>query len=447
MIHTTTFTTHWWGNTAQGLLLLFVPFLFSCENEDFLSLPTDPGSPNLEIQYSRIAIPFTLVQLDSVRTSPVNDDSRTLAGRFTNADLGEVSSTTFVEFGVASTRPDVEENAQYDSLVFQTIYDRSYGPAAIGSIQTLAIRRTTQPFADSTVYYSDDVLPVDETSTLGSVRLRRKLGEEADTVRFRLDDVLGQDLFQRAQEKDSSVIVSSQFQAFFPGIALVPTDDNSFVGSFNARGGRLIMYFTNADNEAETYEFPVANYFNAISSDRAGTALATLGVPDQEVPSPDGRFYLQSGTAVTPVIDLGVVLDSLRGYSADTTRQPLLNRVELNIGLASVADTLNAPSSVSFYNFSTRFQRLPRFDRTGSFIGYAGVFSDQAQQGIADRAILTDDGQYRLPVTNYITTLLASESPNTSFIVLGENFDQAIQQVVTLSDSVYLDVYYSSLVP
>ena len=443
MTRITTFTTHWWDKMSRGLILVLVPFLLACENDDFLSLPTNPGQPDLEILFTRIPVPFTLVQLDSIRTSPTDENSRSLAGRIQGADLGTVSASTFMEFNVVSPRPDVEATAQYDSIVFRTIYTRSYGAAA-NVTQTLEIRPLAEPFRDSTIFYSNDQLAT-ESSVLGTAQFTSKVAGAADTLQFRLDDALGQDFFQRAQAADSSVITSSAFQAFFPGIALVPTEDSRFVSSFDARGARLIVYFTDAESNPQTYQFSVANYFNNLSSDRSNTPIATLTDLRREIPTPDGRFYLQSGVGIAPKIDLNPVLNVIRGYSTET-QQALLNRVELSIGLEDIADTLTAPASLFAYNVEPEsFRRIPRISN-GQFIGYQGAFGDQTRQGVADEIVRNDNGQYQLPITNFISALLAVDSVNTELIVVERNFEQSLNHIVTLSDSVYLNVYYSLLV-
>ena len=448
MIPITISTTHWWDNARgyarRGLLFVLVPLLLACENDDFLSLPTPPGQPDLEILFTRIAVPFTLVQLDSIRTSPTSEDSRSLAGRLQATDLGSVAASTFIEFNVVTPRPEVATTAAYDSVVFQTIYVRSYGAPA-NVTQAVEIRPLAEPFQDSTIYYRDDQLPT-EPLTLGSAQLSSKVTGAPDTLRFRLDDALGQDFFQRAQADDEVLASNSAFQTFFPGIALVPTEDSRFISSFDVRGARLIVYFTDEESNPQTYQFSVANYFNNILGDRSGTSVATLTTPGQEISSPDGRFYLQSGVGVAPKLDLNSVLDSIRGYSSET-QSALLNKVELSIGLESIADTLVAPASLFAYNFEPeRFRRIPRRDpRSGQFIGYQGLFSDQTRQGTADEIIRNANGQYQLPITNFISALLVTDSVSNELIVAENNFEQSLNQIVTLPDSVYVNVYYSLL--
>ena len=416
----------------------------ACENDDTLSLPTTPGQPNLEILFARIPVPFTLVQLDSIRTSPTNEDSRSLTGRIQEGDVGTVSASTFMEFNVVTPRPEVAATAAYDSIVFQTLYTRSYGAEA-SATQTLEVRPLAESFQDSTVYYRDDQLPVD-ASPLGVAQLSSKVTGAPDTLQFRLDDALGQEFFQRAQADDEVLTTNSAFQDFFPGIALVPTEDSRFVSSFDARGARLIVYFTDEENNPQTYQFSVANYFNNLQSDRSGTALVALAEPGQEIASPDGRFYLQSGIGVAPKIDLSSVLDSMRGYGIETG-QALLNRVDLTVGLVSLSDTLQAPASFSAYNFDEEsLRRIPRNDpRTGQFIGYQGAFGDQTRQGTADEFTRNDDGQYQLPITNFVSALLSVDSVSNELIVAENDFEQSLSQIVTPADSVYVDIYYSLL--
>ena len=468
MIPIITSTTHWWDSVRRedaqrelarredaligpswleyikrGLLLALVPALLSCENDDFLSLPTTPGQPDLEILFTRIPVPYSLVQLDSVNTNPTAfSDKQLLTGSLQDTDLGSVSATSFMEFNVGPRAP-VTEGAQYDSLVLELIYARSYGTTQEVR-QSVEIRALTQRFEDGVVYYNNSNLAVDP-SVLGVASLPTKLTGSNDTLRYRLDDALGQDIFDRALATDSTVISSAQFREYLPGLALVPTADNRFVGSFEPQGARIIMYFTDAENAVKEHTFTIRLFFNRIVGDLTGTALAGLDASGEEFDADDGRLYLQSGTGVTPKISMDSVLTFIQNQS-DANQRVLLNRVDINLGLADIADTIDAPAAILAYDFEpgSLVRDTLTIDRQRQTVSFFGLFGDQSPPPAASSIPLVD-GRYRFPITNYLRALIANDTLNRELIVLAEDFDSSVNRLATVRDSVYLDVYYSLL--
>ena len=422
---------------------MMVPFLLACENDEMLSPPVPPGQRNLELLYTRIPVPFTLVQLDSVNTSRTSrEDKRMLAGSFQRAGQGEVNATSFIDFSVGP-RTQVGDTAQYQSLELELLYVRSYGQDQETS-QSLEIRPLDQPFNDTLAYYSTDALSI-QPSVLGNAIVTTKLKPGVDTLRFRLDDALGQLIFDRAQANDSSVLSGPQFRDFFPGIALVPAAGNSFVSGFVPDGSRMIMSFTDAENELKEHTFTLRRFFNRVEGDYTGTALAGLNSPGDEVDPADGNFYLQSGTGVAPKITMDSVIRFVQSKS-DDTQSVLLNRVDLNIGLAEVADTLEAPAAIFAYDFEPgSYTRVTIVDpRTGT-VSHRGLYSDQGSQPPSASAVPLDSLHYRIPVTSYLRILLDSDTSSNALYILANDFESSISNIVTTPDSVYLDVYYSLL--
>lgn len=448
MIPTITSTTHWWKTprnyTIRGLIFVLVPFLLACENDDFLSLPTTPGQPNLEILFTRIPVPFTLVQLDSVNTTnrSQTDSKRLLAGSETS-EVGTVMATSFMDFTVGP-KVAVGDTADYESLELELLYERSYGTVQSVS-QMLDVRPLAQPFDDNTAdYFASSTLDL-KSNSLGTVTVTTKLTGATDTLRFRLDDALGQQIFDLAKANDSTVLSGPQFREFFPGIALVPAGSGDFVGSFSPESARIIMNFTDADNERQEHTFTLRRYFSGITEDFSGTALAEFATTDGAIVPTDGNFYLQSGSGVTPKISMDSVLTFIQNQS-DDTQKVLLNRVDINIGLDDPADTINAPLSIAAYEFdpgTLARDTVGRDQRSGDLL-FRGLFSDQSTAGTTT-AIPLSDARYRLPITNYVRGLIASDTLNRELIILADDFESSTAYIATGQDSVYLNVYYSLL--
>ncbi len=429
-----------------------VPFLLACEDDNFLSLPADPSQQNLDIRSVRIPVPFTIVRQDSVNTStPTASVSRIsrrrlLAGRQSTA-LGLAEATTFLDF-TTGPRSAVGDTATYQSLELELLYDRSYGTTQQMS-QSLEVHRLVEPFVDSlNAYYNSESLAFADP-VLGTVTTSTKFTGGLDTLRYRLDDALGQTIFDLAQAKDSTVLAGSQFREFLPGLALVPTAANNFVSSFDPARVRLIMNFTDAQGEPKEFTFVNRLYFSQVTGDYAGTALAGLTTPGSRVVPSDGNLYLQSGTGLAPRIGFDSLLAFVR---SQTTEQQsiLLNRVDFNVGLRDAQDTLNAPRGLYAYVFALDtlgvLRRVPIRNSQDTRIidGYQGVIGDQSTPPLATPIALSGT-QYRLPVTNYLAAVVENDTLNQPLYLWANDFESSLSHFVTSGDSIYLDVNYTVL--
>lgn len=429
-----------------------VPFLLACENDNFLSLPADPGQQNLDIRRVRIPVPFSIVRQDSVNTSTptasVNRITRPrlLAGR-QSTDLGLAEATTFMDF-TTGPRSAVGDTATYQSLELELLYDRSYGTTQQLS-QSLEVHLLVEPFVDSlNAYYNSESLTFADP-VLGTVTTSTKFTGGLDTLRYRLDDALGQTIFDLAQAEDSTVLAGSQFREFLPGLALVPTAANSFVSSFDPARARLIMNFTNAQGEPKEHTFVLRLYFSQVTGDYAGTPLAGLTAPGSQVVPDDSNLYLQSGTGLAPRIGFDSLLAFVRNQTTDQ-QSVLLNRVDFNVGLRDVQDTLNAPRALYAYAFAPDtlgvLRRIPiRNGQDARIIdGYQGVIGDQSSSPLATPFALSGT-QYRLAITNYLATVVENDTLNQQLYLWASNFDSSLSYFVTSEDSIYLDVSYTVL--
>ncbi len=357
--------------------------------------------------------------------------------------FGLVTATGFMDFTVGP-RVVVGDTAQYVSLELEVLYDRSYGSPQEVS-QTLEVFPTTQPFDDSIFYYNRASLALDD-NPIGTVTVDTKLEGAIDTLRFRLDDALGREIFDSAQEGDSAVIVGDQFRDFLPGLALVSEAGNTFIGSFSAEGIRLIMNFTDANNEAREQTFTVRRYFHQVTGDYDGTPLSALAAAAGPITPPDQNFYLQSGTGVTPVINM----DSLVAFYALNQQQDrpiLLNRVDFNIGLNNANDTIDAPSSLFAYVLeedSLGRQVRVSLGTQGNQTVFEGLGSDQGTGNVAAPIALSNN-RYRIPITNYANEILNDTTLRQDLYIRANTFGSTTSQFFTVPDSVYLDVFYTVL--
>ena len=432
----------------SGLILALVPFLLACEDDNFLSLPADPSQQNLSIRRTRIPVSFSIVRQDSIDTSrpvpdsgPTDRDRRLLVGR-QNTALGIAEATTFMNFSVGP-RSVVGDTATYQSLELELLYERSYGTMQEIN-QSVEVRQLTDSINDDEdiLYYNSDNLAFAD-QVLGTITTSTKFSGGLDTLRFRLDDTLGEEIFNLAQAQDSAVLFNSNFRKFLPGLALVPTASNSFVSSFVPTRVRLIMNFTDAQGEIKEHTFVVRRYFSRITGDYAGTALAGLNGPGNRVIPDDGNLYLQSGAGIAPRIEFDSLLAFVRRQTTDQ-QSVRLNRVDFNVGLSGAQDTLNAPPALFIYDFvPDSLEVLRRLPLPGTQNQFLGVI-DQSSPGPASPAVL-DGMQYTLPITNYLSAVVESDTLEQRLYLWANNFDSSLSHFVTSGDSIYLDVNYTVL--
>ncbi len=435
-----------------GWLFWLTPFLFSCESEEILSLPQEPGDQTLSLLFKEIPLSYSVVQLDSVNTNRLpNDDSyRFLVGMYRSEFFGEVQATAFTELGV-DTRSEVTAEDQYDSLVLTLVNDYFYGDIDQAVNQRVGIYPLLDTLA-RTPYYRTDEIPFNPVSLAElSFTPNPKADSIADTLRVRLDNVLGRELFDLAQAGAATLSSDSAFQEYFPGIAMSSLAGNGAIVGFNPTRLQLSLYFsTSAETESSVYTFNAENAFNNISTDRSGTPLAGITSVNQRSTATDNGFYLQSGTGLVPTLSLEPILNFIDTLETSTEAQLRVNRVELYIGTTTQGEGQPIPSQIVAFSFEddfslvidtiqSGFNRIP----TPRSLLVDGV---QAQNGVF--AVPPIESAYQISITQYTQNLI-DEFPGTSteFRIQPPRtqLGRRLGEIVAEPDSVFAKVFYTLL--
>ncbi len=450
--HTTTSIMTSLVKKNVGWLLWLTPFIFSCESEEILSLPQEPGDQTLSLLFQEIPLSYSLVQLDSVNTNRLpNDDSyRLLAGMYSSEYFGEVQATAFAELGV-NTRAEVTAEDRYDSLVLTLVNDYFYGDVNQAVNQLVAIYPLLDTLA-RTPYYRTDEIPFN-TISLAELNFtpNPKADSVADTLRIRLDDAFGQELFDLAQSGAATLSSDSAFQEYFPGIAISSPTGNGAIVGFNPNQLQLSLYFsTSTDTEPSEYTFNAENAFNNISADRSGTPLAGITSVNQRSMASDNRFYLQSGTGLVPILSIQPILNFIDTLERNTEAQLRVNRVELYIGTTEQGEGQPIPNQIVAFGFEddfslvidtlqSGFNRIP----TPRSLLVDGV---QAQSGVF--AVPPTESAYQISVTQYTQNLIDGFSgTNTEFRIQPPRLQlgRRLGEIVAEPDSVFAKVFYTLL--
>ncbi len=439
---------NWLTKGISGLTALSALFLFSCDSDELLSLDFNPQDENIDLSYTELTLSYQQVQLDSISTTNVN---RVLVGNYQNNDFGTVNSIGYVNLGLSSATNNTASDDELDSLVLVLVRNYFYGDAGGDLVQTLEVRQLSEPFNDTLTYFASSSLPY-ETSRPPLATARFTASPlEADTIRVRMSEAVGNDLLDRLKTNAAELDSSALFQDYFRGLALVPTSQNAFMTGFSRI--QMQMYFSApTDTASKSFNFGAARIFNGVETDRSGTALTGINAPGEVAKPTDDRVYLQSTTGLIPRIDF----QPLENFVNNSPDRILLNKVTLHIGLTEPEEGRGAPPALLGYLVQDDgITRLLSRNFNGDFF-YQGMYSDNeyvynelARQPVPRQAtpMVYDSASmaYDLKVTSFTQTMLNGFIANPEILLYPNELNGSITQMVTHADSLKLRVYYTRL--
>lgn len=428
-----------------GLIALLALFLFSCESDDLLSLPFDPKIENINSYYTELTVPFKLVQLDSVNTT---NRERILIGNYLNDQFGRVKAAGFTDFEI-SNKGSISTDGAYDSLSLIVVNNYFYGETEALSPQSFSVHQLSDTLSRRN-HYSFETVPY-QAKTLGNLTFipDPDAASSPDTLRIRIDDAIGKDLFEKAKNKSVQLSSDSAFQDYFKGLALIPESQNNYITGFDPASMQLVLYYS-APNEtvSSTYTFALGSTitFNHIQYDRSGTAIASISQPGDEGQAANGNFYLQSGTGISPVIDFQPLLNFVSNIeNSEEGKNVLFNRVDLHIGLPDTPEgTPPPPAVIRGFEVDENFKRKTAISSNKRI--FLGLFADDAGGSREASPINLDTlSAYNMKVTNYMQFLDDGVVEETEMLLLSDKLESSVNHIITEADSVRLQIYYTIL--
>ncbi len=248
-------------------------------------------------------VELSTVIMDSLYTSGTGI---LFAGNYEDSTFGKVTCNSYFQIGLPSIG-DMSINDVYDSIVLIMQYSGySYGD-------------TTQPVRIS-AHLLDENLETDEDGNLYNCSLidydEEIIGtthfiphpDSLDSIRIRLDDAIGTDLFEKCMNNDETVTLESSFLNYIKGIAIIADENegNSIIGFKAGEGEIVLRLYTH--RIAETYEeipydfvlYEEEKQFNQIIHDFSMCPLENLRNRKEDLPFTEtgNRTYVQGGTGL-----------------------------------------------------------------------------------------------------------------------------------------------------
>ncbi|PJJ47804.1 DUF4270 family protein [Hymenobacter chitinivorans] len=385
--------------------------LGACTDPDDLGeeLPA-PKSVALAAAYTdTLTVRASTVLTDSV---PSATTSYLLLGRYHDPRLGTITGRSYLQAGLtAAFTPD--PGLRYDSLVLVLTTD-TYRYGDTTRTQQLEVHRLTQGFQVNKTYFANDALTY-APAVLGhrSFRARAGLG----TVRVRLDNSLGQELWQAGQNNQLTTL--GELQSRLPGLVLTPaTADDAALVRFRAAACSLLLYYHDPAAPTEALSYPISlagdfTHFFQLQADRTGTPLASLtGIRQALGSTATGEeTFIQAGLGLKTKLEFPY-LAQLRELGGTI----VINSAQLQIETVSSAENQFWPPPATLYARLT-----DRANRNGAyFLASDGTLAPLTyQRGVSERTGL-DQGRYSLGLTAYVQGVLRGTLLNQGILLGSE---------------------------
>jgi hypothetical protein len=245
------------------------------------------GDPTNIIVIDTLSPVLSTVVLDSF---PTAGSGTLLIGRYQDTAFGIVTCKTFLQVGPPPVLPSISNQAIYDSISLILRSNRSfYGDTTqlqryiVSQLETII----QLPGIQTTFFNTSNFIPYDSMSPLGfsdaivSPSLPYTSQHLNDTLKIKLSDATGMQLFNLLRDVSDTVKSANVFYSYFKGLCIYP-DNNSMGAVYGFRDSiRIRLYYHEPDIiQVGTYvDFPISNkayQFNNVTANRSGTILSVL---------------------------------------------------------------------------------------------------------------------------------------------------------------------------
>ncbi len=304
------------SQSAKKNFLFFIPvlvifFLASCEKPTISLSNTfiNNGNTNI-IVVDTISADISTVFVDSFPTAGTRN---MLIGNYKDPYFGVVTSKSFVQMGPPVNPPTISNIAGYDSLVFIMRVNRSfYGDTTVKQRYFVSQLQSVIQLPNTQItFFNNSSFPYDPNVPLGSadIQISPTAGytsqKNIDSVKMRLPDPLGLQLFNMLYNQSDTIKNSDTFAGFFKGLCIFP-DQSTPGGVFGFNDTvvmRLFYHEPGVFSSAKYVDFPMndgSKQFNNIVSDRTGAPTAAINANNRDVASTatDGLSFVQSTTGL-----------------------------------------------------------------------------------------------------------------------------------------------------
>lgn len=419
-----------------------------------------PDELGLELQQEQAGVYFvddfpvemTTILVDTIAT---NNATTMLAGKYTDADFGDISTESYFQVLLPNDNPKLGDeypdaiNFYYTGRVELSAiktYDYGFGSGKV----TIGVHKLAEPIFDSS-YYSNESLAF-ESLILG----QKEIGESDGAINFPLDSVFGSELFNKINDTETNNVLftnQSSFDTYLKGLALVHESGDGVVGfdlfsnkidlnvyynkvdsiypdTVELSNGNIVTDTFRYDTTEVFFSFPVSTSserFNYIQSDKSSTVFSSLQNGDTLSSSDGGnKAYLQAGLGLKTKL----TFPTLSKYLSDNKDHIVINKAEILFNYES--NEFDVPTHLILYELDSVNNTERNITIDNSSFGFV-------QNG---------EDSYTAQVTAYFQYLLNDPNNVTSLGVYPTSNAMSVNRFVLDQNSgnkpVKIRIYYTS---
>lgn len=256
-------------------LTVFLLALYSCNNDlNTIGDTLVPAEGYVDVE--TFDIETSTIQLDSFPTSlnvlsNILNSNQLIVGRMTDKVTGVTSATPYFQIIGSGNNgiPNFDDTYVYDSLTLTFPFDPTEAKILAGdtaTMQTFHVYRLDDfprtDYDDPCIYNHDSLPRLPEQLAELSIRLEQHFLSQKKTWYFKLNDNLGEELFNLIRKQDSilSPAYALDFLQYFKGLTIIPDDANMALLPINASSLQLRCHYHLNDKDY-IYSFPaLASY-------------------------------------------------------------------------------------------------------------------------------------------------------------------------------------------
>ena len=451
---------------------LALSFLTSCEKQPDIgqfgsSNVADNNSANIVVVDSSTVL-LSTVFVDSVSSSGTG---YLQVGNYNDAYAGQVTSQAYVQVRPPAFLPALDpQRDAYDSVGLAMFFRKSnpyYGDTTIP--QTFEVHQVVDslyqlpPYANG--WYSNQYLPIGPSLGATTVSIAPNLPytsqNAGDTVKIRMDDALGQQLYNMVYNKSDTITTLQTFLNWFKGLAITPGagSGGAMYGFFDSC--LLRVYYrenTNGSSRTKSIDFTLyspSTQWNYITNNRSGSPLATLVTPTNVSQPPPLTPSSATGNAAYVDNMLGLTTKLTFPYLSAISQRPDyigLLRAQLTVVpvAGSFSTTWTLPPQVGVY-------RTDLHNLQGGAILSSTTGSIQTGN-LTPNYLAPLQSTYTYDVTAFVAQQIANTAPGANQVGLMLSISSPANLTqwrrLAIADQTYptqqriiLSVYYISLYP
>ncbi|HTR27784.1 MAG TPA: DUF4270 family protein [Puia sp.] len=453
--------------------ILAFTFLTSCEKQPNLgqfgsSNVTDNNSANIVVVDSSTVL-LSTVYVDSVASAST---SYLQVGTYRDAYMGQVTSQAYLQLRPPSFLPALDpQRDAYDSIGMTLFFRKSnpfYGDTTLP--QSFEVHQVVDTLYQlpsySNGWFSNQYLPLGPSLGSTTVTIAPNLPytsqNAGDTVKIRMDDAIGQQLYNMAYNKSDTLTTLSTFLNWFKGICITPgagSPGGAMYGFFDSCMMRV--YYrenTNGVSKGKSIDFILytpSTQWNYITNDRSGSPLANLVTPTSVTQPPPSTPSSLTGNASYVDNMLGLTTKLTFPYLSAISQRPDyigLLRAQLTVVpiAGSFSTTWTLPPQIGIY-------RTDLHNQLGGAI-LSSTTGAQQTGNLTPNYLAPLQSTYSYDVTNFVATQINNTAPGANQVGLMLSISSPANltrwQRLAIADQsfptqqrIILSVYYISLYP